>query len=75
MATSLLLWPVARTGWLYMVAAVGLGGWFVTEAHLMRRRGQLSDSVEVVRPMRMFHTSNLYLTVLFVCIAFDTVAR
>jgi heme o synthase len=72
-ATSLLLWPVAHTGWLYPLAAAVLGGWFLTEVHLMRRRGKLSETPELLRPMRMFHSSNLYLTLLFVSIAFDAV--
>jgi heme o synthase len=72
-ATSMLLWPVAHTGRLYPLAVVGLGGWFLAEAHLIRRRGRLSDRIDVLKPMRMFHTSNLYLTLLFVSIAFDAV--
>ncbi|MFL6060157.1 MAG: heme o synthase, partial [Marmoricola sp.] len=34
-AVSLLLWPVAGTGWFYPVAAVALGATFLVEAHLM----------------------------------------
>ncbi|HEX5495499.1 MAG TPA: heme o synthase [Mycobacteriales bacterium] len=35
--TSLALWPLA-TSWVYGVCAVGLGGWFLTEAHRLYRR-------------------------------------
>ena len=36
--TSLLLWPVADTGWVYPVAAAVLGAVFLVEAHRMWRR-------------------------------------
>ena len=35
-ATSLVLWPVADTGWFYPTAAVLLGGWLIVESHLLR---------------------------------------
>jgi heme o synthase len=66
-ATSLLLWPLA-TGWIYGLAAAGVGGAFLIEAHRLygavRRGGQ-------ARPMRLFHLSNSYLTLLFVAVAAD----
>ena len=34
-AATLLLVPVAGTGPLYAAAALGLGGWFVAEAHAL----------------------------------------
>jgi heme o synthase len=71
-ATSLLLWPVARTGWFYPVAAVVLGGLFLMEAHLLRRRARVSDSPSVLQPLRLFHASNLYLALLFVAVAVTT---
>ena len=37
-ATSMLLWPVASTGWLYPVAAAVLGAAFLVQAVLMWRR-------------------------------------
>jgi heme o synthase len=70
-ATSLVLWPVAGTGWLYPVAAVVLGGAFLVEAHLMWWRARTSDELGVVRPMRLFHWSNMYLSLLFVAVALD----
>jgi protoheme IX farnesyltransferase len=70
-ATSLLLWPVADTGWLYPVAAVALGGFFLVQAVRMWRRTQGSDSLVVIRPMELFHSSNLYLSLLFVAVALD----
>jgi protoheme IX farnesyltransferase len=67
---SLLLWPVAPTGWIYASTAVLAGGWFLYEAHAMGwrvRRGQPP------KPMRLFHGSITYLTLLFVAVAVDPV--
>jgi heme o synthase len=71
-ATSLLLWPLA-TSWVYGLAAAGLGGWFLAEAHslLGRVRRHELDGRAAVRPMRLFHLSNTYLALLFVAVAAD----
>jgi protoheme IX farnesyltransferase len=74
-AVSLLLWPVADTGWLYPCAAVALGGAFLVEAHLLRRRSRISDTLSTLKPMRLFHASNLYLSLLFVAVAVDAVVH
>ena len=68
-ATSLVLWPVAHTGPLYPVAATLLGAAFLVEAHLMWQRARGSNELTVVRPMRLFHWSNMYLSLLFVAVA------
>ena len=68
-ATSLVLWPVAHTGPLYPVAATLLGAAFLVEAHLMWQRARGSDELTVVKPMRLFHWSNMYLSLLFVAVA------
>jgi protoheme IX farnesyltransferase len=70
-ATSLLLWPVASTGWFYPAAAVFLGGAFLVESHQLLRRAAASDNVVDLKPMRLFHWSNMYLTLLFVAVALD----
>jgi protoheme IX farnesyltransferase len=70
-ATSLVLWPVARTGWLYPVAAVVLGIAFLVESHLLQARAARSDDVADLKPMRLFHWSNMYLSLLFVAVALD----
>lgn len=70
-ATSLLLWPVADTGMAYPIAAVLLGAGFLVEAHLMWARARTSDDLTVVKPMRLFHWSNMYLSLLFVAVALD----
>ena len=74
-ATSLLLWPVADTGWFYPVAALVLGVVFLVEAHRMWGRARTSDSLSVIKPMRLFHHSNLYLSLLFVAVALDPLIR
>ncbi|HET9829150.1 MAG TPA: heme o synthase [Nocardioidaceae bacterium] len=70
-ATSLLLWPVAGTGWFYPVVAAVLGGAFLVESHLLLRRSADSDDVVALKPMRLFHWSNMYLSLLFVAVALD----
>jgi protoheme IX farnesyltransferase len=74
-ATSLALWPVAGTGWFYPSAAVVLGAAFLVEAHLLLRRSAGSDDVVALRPMRLFHWSNTYLTLLFVAVALDPLLK
>jgi protoheme IX farnesyltransferase len=70
-ATSLLLWPVASTGWFYPVVAVVLGVAFLIESHLLLGRAATSDDVVDLKPMRLFHWSNMYLSLLFVGVALD----
>jgi protoheme IX farnesyltransferase len=70
-ATSLLLWPVAGTGWFYPAAAIVLGGVFLVEAHRLWARTRGTENLSVISPMRLFHSSNLYLSLLFVAVALD----
>jgi protoheme IX farnesyltransferase len=63
-AATLALVPYA--GWLYGCCAVGLGTWFLAEAHALRGRVVAGDAPA---PMRLFHRSILYLTLLFVAVA------
>lgn len=70
-ATSLVLWPVAQTSWIYPTIAVLLGAGFLTEAHLLLRRASGSNELSVVRPMRLFHWSNMYLSLLMVGVAVE----
>jgi protoheme IX farnesyltransferase len=62
---SLLLLPFGA-GWLYAVAAVGLGGVFVTAAHQLHRRVRRG---EPARPLPLFHLSITYLSLLFAALA------
>jgi protoheme IX farnesyltransferase len=70
-ATSLLLWPVAGTGWVYPALAAALGGGFLLQAHRMAARCRGTEDLSVIRPMVLFHASNLYLSLLFVAVALD----
>ena len=63
-AVTLALVPYA--GWIYGVSAGGLGAWFLVEAHRLRSR---VGAGEAAAPMRLFHLSIAYLTLLFAVIA------
>ena len=67
-AASLLLIPVAGMGVLYTVVASSAGTWFLIECHRLYRRAL--EHVDP-KPMRLFHLSNAYLTLLFLTIAID----
>ena len=41
----------------------------------MWRRTRTSDDLSVIRPMELFHSSNLYLSLLFVAVALDPLVR
>jgi protoheme IX farnesyltransferase len=70
-ATSLLLWPVAGTGWFYPAAALVLGTVFLVQAHALWSRSRGTEDLAAIRPMVLFHWSNLYLSLLFVAVALD----
>jgi protoheme IX farnesyltransferase len=84
-ACSLLLVPVAPTGWFYGVAATVLGAGFLRESHrLLRATGATGSAGAVAaRPdkalsaasMRLFHISISYLTLLFLAVALDPFLR
>jgi heme o synthase len=63
-AATLVLAPYA--GWIYTAVAVGLGAWFLAEAH--RLRGRIAGG-SAPAPMRLFHLSIAYLTLLFALVA------
>ncbi len=67
-ACSLLLIPVANMGLLYIASSLVFGGWFIYESHLLYTRAVRGTEP---RPMRVFHASITYLTLLFVAIALD----
>ncbi len=66
--SSLLLWPIARTGLLYPIAAAVLGAGFLRE--VSRLRARLAAGLPL-RPMRVFHVSITYLSALFLALAAD----
>jgi protoheme IX farnesyltransferase len=71
--TSLALIPVQSMGWIYTVAAVVSGGLFLAEAHRLLSRARAGVAEEALRPMRLFHFSITYLTILFVGVALDPI--
>ncbi len=68
LACSLLLIPVAHMGIVYSVTALVLGGWFVYESHRLYNQAVRGEEA---RPMRVFHASITYLTLLFIAVAID----
>jgi protoheme IX farnesyltransferase len=71
--TSLALVPVQRMGWLYAVAAVVSGVLFLAEAHRLLAKAKAGAAETVLKPMRLFHFSITYLTILFVGVALDPI--
>ena len=72
-AMSLALVPIASMGWIYLVVAVVSGGVFLLEAHRLLARAEAVENVTVasLKPMRLFHYSISYLTILFLAVAVD----
>jgi len=67
-AASLLLIPVAPMGLLYTVVALGAGGWFLFESHRLYQRSLRGGELT---PMKVFHSSISYLTLLFLAVGID----
>ena len=65
---SLSLIPVANMDWLYSGSAVILGGAFIYESHAIASR--VKRGVDP-KPMRLFHGSITYLSLLFLAVAVD----
>jgi heme o synthase len=64
-AATLALTPWA--GWIYGVLAAALGAWFLAEAHRLDAR--VAAEAASPAPMRLFHLSIAYLTLLFAAVA------
>jgi len=71
-ATSLLLFPVAHLSVAFLAVAVGLGAVFIREAHGLRARVVLGDDP---KPMRLFHWSITYLSLLCIAASLDVLVR
>jgi protoheme IX farnesyltransferase len=67
-ASTLLLIPVASMGLIYTITALITGAWFVVESYRLYRQAIVG---EIANPMRLFHRSISYLTLLFIAIAID----
>ncbi|WBB80138.1 heme o synthase [Micromonospora sp. WMMD882] len=66
-AASLAVWPLGMSP-VYGVTALVVGGIFLVEAHKLTRRAARG---EAVKPMRLFHWSTTYLTILAAAVALD----
>ncbi|MFG2100305.1 heme o synthase [Micromonospora echinaurantiaca] len=66
-ASSLAVWPLGMS-LIYGVPAAVVGAIFLVEAHKLARR---SARGLAVKPMRLFHWSTTYLTILFAAVALD----
>jgi protoheme IX farnesyltransferase len=69
--SSLALWVVAPTSWFYGIAALVLGAAFLLEAHRLLRGARQGWDEARLKPMRLFHGSISYLTLLFAAMAID----
>jgi protoheme IX farnesyltransferase len=67
-ASTLLLIPVGSMGLIYTVTALVTGCWFVFESYRLYKQAIVG---EITNPMRLFHGSISYLTLLFIAIAID----
>ncbi|MGL5828686.1 MAG: heme o synthase, partial [Angustibacter sp.] len=70
-ACSLLLIPVGRMGIFYAVGATALGAMFILEAYRLQRRERRGLSGPALNPMRLFHYSITYISLIFICVAID----
>jgi protoheme IX farnesyltransferase len=68
-ATTLALIPVADMNWLYSVVAIASGALFIYEAYALRSR--VHKNFEDLNPMRLFHWSISYLSLIFLAIGID----
>ena len=68
---SLALWPMGMTP-IYGVVALVVGALLVVEAHRLYGRARRG---EPIKPMRLFHWSITYLTLLFLAVAVDALVQ
>jgi heme o synthase len=57
------------SGWIYGILAAALGVWFLAEAHRLKARIAAAADGTSPAPMRLFHLSIAYLTLLFAAVA------
>jgi protoheme IX farnesyltransferase len=70
--SSLLLIPASNMGIIYTLTAAGFGIWFTFEATTLYNQSKVGEPKS---PMRLFHGSISYLTVLFLAIAVDPLLK
>ena len=69
-AISLVFWPVAAMGWIYLAAAVVLGAVFLWRAWILWRQAT-SPEASLAQAIRLYKYSISYLTLLFAAVAVD----
>jgi protoheme IX farnesyltransferase len=67
-ASTILLVPIGEMGLIYSATALLGGVFFLLESHRLNAEAKKG---EITKPMRLFHGSISYLTVLFIAIALD----
>lgn len=67
-SSTLLLIPIGEMGIIYSATALLMGALFILESHRLNNE---ASKGEIKNPMRLFHGSITYLTVLFIAIALD----
>jgi protoheme IX farnesyltransferase len=67
-ASTILLVPIGEMGLIYAATAILGGVFFLLESHRLNAEAKKG---EIAKPMRLFHGSITYLTVLFIAIALD----
>ena len=72
---SLLLWPAAGVGWVYLTVALLAGAALLWESIRLWQRAVQGLTDAALKPMRLFHWSNSYLALVFVAAAVDPLVR
>ena len=67
---SIIFWPVAAMGWIYLVAAVGLGIIFLWRSYTLWKQAT-SPEGSLAQAIRLYKYSISYLTLLFAAVAID----
>jgi protoheme IX farnesyltransferase len=72
--TSLVLIPVASMGWIYLLVSVPSGALFLLEARRLLSRAKAPENTTTasLNPMRLFHYSISYLSLVFLAVAVDS---
>jgi protoheme IX farnesyltransferase len=63
---------VLGLSWIYLAVTLAVGVAFAVEAHKLYRRIRRDEPVQ---PMRLFHRSTIYLTIVFITIGLDALLR
>lgn len=71
--SSWALIPVGETGWVYAISSAVLGFIFLWEAYALRKR--VHSGSDDLAPMRLFHLSISYLSLLFLAVGIDPFVR